>query len=192
MIQNKFSYYFTNIKENTLSILFYNINSAYLQSNIEQDFISTVIHWFEANAMYCGVSTIFSDIMEIDSYKFMAEDALNLSTKSKGNEYVKPFEKYILNCMVDRIKTTDYWTVYIHPYLAQLKEYDTKYNTDYFNTLKIYILSFKDMSYTAAALNIQRNSLKYRLQKINEITGIDYFNNRLCAQLLYNFYMLDS
>ncbi|HHX23835.1 MAG TPA: hypothetical protein GX723_07495 [Thermoanaerobacterales bacterium] len=73
-----------------------------------------------------------------------------------------------------------------------MKQYDVKHNTDYVTTLREYILSFKDLSLTADKLNIHRNSLKYRLQKITDISNINFSDQLLCAQLLCNFYMIDE
>lgn len=94
--------------------------------------------------------------------------------------------------MIDKIKNTPNNKIYIHPALEKLKQHDLKYNTDYVTTLKEFILSFKDLSHTADKLNIHRNSLKYRLQKIAGISNIDFSDQLLCAQLLCNFYMISD
>ncbi len=62
---------------------------------------------------------------------------------------------------------------YISPVIEKLREYDKKHSTDFLDTLKVYIRNLCSTSDSAAQLHIHRNSFLYRINKIEEITGVD-------------------
>ena len=81
---------------------------------------------------------------------------------------------------------------YMHPLLETLDDYDQKNNTEYLKTLKVYITSMCSTSKTVERMHIHRNTLLYRLKKIEELTDSSLDNERLAATLLNNFYLLED
>lgn len=57
--------------------------------------------------------------------------------------------------------------------IQQLKEYDEQNHTDYMQTLKVYLDHERNVVETSEALFVHRNTLAYRVKKIEEITGLD-------------------
>lgn len=57
--------------------------------------------------------------------------------------------------------------------MQQLKEYDEQNHTDYMQTMKVYLDHERNVVETAEALFVHRNTLSYRVKKIEEITGLD-------------------
>jgi len=80
-----------------------------------------------------------------------------------------------------------------HPELAQfcdemlgkLLDYDAQHNSTLVETLSEYFTQRGNLSRTAEALYIHRNTLQYRMERIGEITGLDLDNpeTRLAMQL---------
>ena len=70
-----------------------------------------------------------------------------------------------------------------------LKEYDRKNGTSLFETLETYIHCQYNATKTASALFIHRNSLSYRMEKIEELTRIDYNDTNQLFHLAVGFYM---
>jgi sugar diacid utilization regulator len=60
--------------------------------------------------------------------------------------------------------------------LEPLLKYDAKNNSSLMNTLKVFLLSDCNQKRTAERLHLHRNSLRYRLEKIEEILGNDTFS----------------
>jgi len=181
---------FSIVKDDLLYILFYSLGktkekTAHGLSNI----VNEVIEHLKPYNIACGISEQFYDISLVQEHKFMAEDALIVSVED-SSQGGYPFHQYALRCMVNKIMRTEYHKIYIHPALNKLIAYDREYSTNYAETLRTYMITFKDLSATSAQLNIHRNTLKYRLQKIVDISGIDFNDNELCTQVLINFYML--
>ena len=61
----------------------------------------------------------------------------------------------------------------IHPEVQKLIDYDKKHHTDFSETLRVYLEHERSQSKTAAALNLHRNTLTYRLQRIRELLNAD-------------------
>ena len=60
---------------------------------------------------------------------------------------------------------------FIHPGIQRLKDFDQLHQTDFLETLKLYLQCQCSPSQTAARLHLHRNSLAYRLQKARQISG---------------------
>ena len=77
-------------------------------------------------------------------------------------------------------------------YLLDLMEYDRIQGTQYYNTLRVYLLCERNIPATAAALIIHRTTLTYRLGKILELTHLNLDNANLRMYLLLSFQLLDQ
>ena len=79
----------------------------------------------------------------------------------------------------------------IHPGLQKLVEYDKNNGTDYVKTLSTYLRNYKNLSQTADDLFLHRNTILYRLNKIEEILQSSLDNHSLCLQLELGILLLD-
>ena len=69
--------------------------------------------------------------------------------------------------------------------LAVLVENDRRHGTSYVQTLRAYLDAFGDVNRAAARLGVHHNTFRYRLQKLQQIPGIDLADpeQRLALQL---------
>lgn len=63
-----------------------------------------------------------------------------------------------------------------HPIIEILQEYDEKNETELLETLRIYVRTGCKQADTAAKMHIHLNTLKYRLHRIIELSGVDFKN----------------
>lgn len=73
---------------------------------------------------------------------------------------------------------------FYHNQLNALIEHDKCNNADMVNTLKVYLEAYRNISKTAKLLVIHRNTLLYRITKIEEILGRDLNDPHVCIELL--------
>jgi len=73
------------------------------------------------------------------------------------------------------------------PALETLRLHDAKHGTDYYQTLYAYLLCERNQTLTAQKLYIHRNSLIYRIGRIEEIMGMDLNNERDRLYLLLSY-----
>lgn len=81
-------------------------------------------------------------------------------------------------------------SAFIHPLLGTVKKYDMHNNTDYYATLQAYCEHLFKKNDTAEALHIHRNTLLYRLQKVNELFDIDITDKNVLEHLFISFKFL--
>ena len=69
-----------------------------------------------------------------------------------------------------------------------MQQYDLKNHTEYLQTLKEWLFQKMDYSATAKALNLHRNSLYYRMQRIHELFNLDLTDMTTDIQLYLSLY----
>ena len=65
---------------------------------------------------------------------------------------------------------------FMHPAISLLERYDAENNAEFLATLRQYTLSGRNMTKAAEQLNIHKNTLKYRMRRIRELTDLDTEN----------------
>ncbi|MGN1031021.1 MAG: PucR family transcriptional regulator [Butyricicoccaceae bacterium] len=75
--------------------------------------------------------------------------------------------------------------------LSPLEEYDRKNGTDYVGLLQCYLKHNAGVSATAAALFLHRNSVNYKLNRIQEILGCSLSRQEVRSRLLVAFMIRD-
>ena len=72
-------------------------------------------------------------------------------------------------------------------YLGKLEKYDLDHDSDYLNTLQIYLLSDCSLLNTAAQMHTHRNTIIYRIRKIKEILNTELNNSSEKFNLMMAF-----
>lgn len=130
-----------------------------------------------------GISNSFRSFFHIPLYRIQARHAFSHC----GSTSFCFFQDILLDDYTHALRKSTDSSIYYHPALLCLKEYDSSCRSELYLTLKTYILSLNDSAYTTHALNIHRNTLLYRLDKIEQLCGFDLKNKKLCNQLFLNF-----
>lgn len=79
----------------------------------------------------------------------------------------------------------------LHQVLAPLLEYDARTGSDLTRTLHVYVESGGSIAATAERLFLHRNSVGYRLQRIQELSGLDPRDRATRLVLLVAFALTD-
>lgn len=61
----------------------------------------------------------------------------------------------------------------VNPIIARMKEYDSLYNSDFYKILKSYLRNERNRVKTAEELYVHKNTLVYRLEKMEQIFGLN-------------------
>ncbi|WP_174733429.1 CdaR family transcriptional regulator [Mesobacillus harenae] len=103
-----------------------------------------------------------------ESY-IQAKAALEAGRKLHPDKSIYHYEDYLLPVILHETGKSNSWD--------RLKNYSLQLNNDdkgeLLETLKVYLDENGDMNKVAQRLFIHRNTLRYRLEKIREITGLD-------------------
>lgn len=86
------------------------------------------------------------------------------------------FEDLSLFKLLGILRSSDYALKFAYQNLKSVIDYDTIHKSIYMETLKYYLINGCNINTTSMKLYIHRHTLKYRLDKISELCGIDYKN----------------
>lgn len=120
-----------------------------------------------------GISWRFSNIMDFHHHFNQSVSVIKLTEKYGDSRHVVDFTDYAFYALLENYVGKYPLSWYCHPALAQLKSHDQRHNTEYYKTLRTFILTRCSQKQAASQLFIHRNTLQYRLARIAELTGLD-------------------
>lgn len=116
-----------------------------------------------------GVSDDFTDIMKLKKYYTQAKRVRELNLTSESEHNVLYFSENRFHLMLQDLAATENPEFFANDALERLQSHDTEKNTEYCKTLAVYIRCGMNKERTRNELNIHRNTLTYRLDKIETI-----------------------
>ncbi len=137
----------------------------------------------------CGVSRSFSNLEDISRYRRQAEIALETGRRWMPGTGVHYFRDTALRAMIDSATEKLGPENCRHPALDILSAYDRETDGEYFETLRVYSLSSFSSQETCKELHIHRNTLGYRLGRIEELTGLHLEDRDTRLHLAISFLM---
>jgi purine catabolism regulator len=106
-----------------------------------------------------------------DSFR-EADQSLAMGLQLFGAGSVTCFADLGIYRLLFSLKSSGDLAAFHKEYLGTLTEYDRKHDGELVHTLKVY-LHYSAISDTARSIHVHRNTLLYRLSRIQEITGAD-------------------
>lgn len=177
----KFSCFFS-YQNNIVGVISVKKNGGYAQLNRE---LKEVVL---PEAFTWGVSYDFDIIEESSLYYKQALAVIGACEEMKrrgANMY-----EMACTCMRTETRKISELDSLIHPALKKLKMNDMKKCTDYFETLYYFLLFGCNYTNTANYLNLHRNSLIYRISRIQEIIEMNLDDLSNIEVLLMSFFIM--
>ena len=179
---------FVYIKDNLIYVLFSDI---YMEDQ-KAKLTYTLNDMCDNYEMVCAVSEIFDDIDLIEKKKFLVTQALRIGEKTHAEKNLhQEYDYYIqivCSCAAPFIGNARY----LEQPLNRLKQEDQVKGTEFYNTLKEYLLHGNNVSMTSKHLYIHRNTMIYRLSKINEMLGVDINDPQIARQLMISIVLQEQ
>ena len=141
--------------------------------------------------LYAGMSSPVAGIGELSVAYQQAKVALEKAFQLRGERWVIPFADCALEYMLRNVQGAMALRHLVAPELYRLIEYDRERDTQYFETLRAYLLNERDIPRTSQALIIHRTTLLYRLRKLQSVAPIDLDDPAKRLQLLLSLWILD-
>ena len=135
-----------------------------------------------------GESPVFLSMDELRVNYEAAKLAADYARKSDSLMPILRFQESIIPYAVSLLKEHTAADL-SHPAMALLIRYDEEHNTAMLQTLKVFLEENCSHSAAAKRLFIHRSTLIYRIEKITEMTGIDFSNADERFHLLLSFYL---
>ena len=141
--------------------------------------------------LYAGISSPVKGIGELDVAYLQSRVALEKAFRLRSERWSIPFSDCALEYMLDRTRESMPLRHLVAPELYQLIEHDRQRDTQYFETLRAFLLNERDIPRTAGALIIHRTTLLYRLRKLQAVASIDLDDPGKRLHLLVSLWILD-
>lgn len=145
-----------------------------------------------SSRLVAGISGRSSSFLDLDKLYTQASFAISIGRKMYRSESAVKFEAcrryYLYECSYQRGD----WGFYLHPAFNILWEHDAKSSNQLFPTLSCLLKNDGRRSETAKELFIQRNTLQYRIEKIEKLCNIELsqsetFNHLKSSLELYEY-----
>lgn len=165
-------------------VLIHHNNENQPLSRLDQERLTTYLN---ACDMGIGFSKCFHDPCQIKRHYQQAKDALDLGLSLQKPGKVFYFQQLSIYRLFELGNRTTDITEYIHPAVLSLVNYDKENNTEFLKTLYYYVMNIKALLKTKDILHIHRNTLVYRINKIQELMNIDLDDGETFFQLYISF-----
>ena len=122
---------------------------------------------------HVGVSRQIGGVAELGMAVSQALEAASLGRRIAGRVGPHYYEELGLYRLLVGLSNRDELQRFFRETLGLLTGYDAHHNAELVHTLEVFFQRNANVSETARALYVHRNTLNYRLQRIVEITGLD-------------------
>ena len=133
----------------------------------------------KAGDKYCysiGISNVFTDIQKVKNAYECAKIAAH-SAEPNSKLQVIFYNKMGVYLLLNEIKNVPAAKAFSDLYLQPLLDYDTENSGELLKTLDAFFANNCNLRKTAESLYVHKNSVIYRINKIEQMTGLDLSNS---------------
>ena len=161
------------------------------ESHVNKENLQSLIEFLRKNKMRAALSQCFNNITELQKYYKQSASCMKAGYKVNKNDVLYIYDDYAIHLMINICSKHQDITDFCHPALIKLMEYDRAYKTNYIESLHAYIIHARNLISAADSLFIHRNTMSYRIAKIQEIAEINFNNDNLLMHLYVSYKILE-
>lgn len=155
------------------------------QERLATEIRNAVRNNFEEITVSIGIGNSYHQVKNIHKSLKEAEQALKVLKSTNSKDATSFYKNIGVYGLLAKIQERQDLEEFCQEILGLLLEYDKLYKDNLLHTLEVYLQENGSIAKTAQRLFIHRNTMKYRLKKIEEISGksLKLEENRFCFQL---------
>ena len=138
-----------------------------------REFESALSDLLSGNKWVAGLSSSFMDILMTRRHYAEALKAVDLGLRGRNAKFLFRYEDLKVFHMAELCEHQIPLQAFCHPGLFLLLDYDEAQGTQLVETLRVYVRLARNPTRTAEALGIHRNTLFYRIDRIEQLAGFD-------------------
>lgn len=158
---------------------------------LNKPYMTALTELLEKENLVAGISRPLPDVENISSGHQQAKKAAEIGMLLFPKRCVHFYDHYAIHHAMELCSNSVDPLQFCHSAIIQLWEYDREHDTDFLESLRIYINNNMSIGKAAAALFIHRNTMTYRLAKILEITNLDLTDADVTCNLLFSYLAFD-
>lgn len=153
--------------------------------------VSKLEHFATQRRLPFGVSYLYDDLkLSRESFE-LARCAVNHGQKHLPEQYIIRFKDIILPELFHGYQQSGKLARLIMPEIHALIAYDAKQGSDYAHTLEVYLNNMGKSQAVCNELHIHKNTLLYRLNRLEELWGIDLSSGDVAFRAYLSFKTLE-
>lgn len=141
--------------------------------------------------LVAGISRPLISVESIPDFNRQAESAADLGRRFHPERMIHFYDSYAIYYALELVRDRENMLQFCHSAIVLLRDYDRVHETELMESLRVYLTHNRSIGESAAALYIHRNTMNYRIARINELTGVDLSDPDVFCHLLFSFYALD-
>ena len=142
--------------------------------------------------MYAGLSSTAEGVQEWPMAWQQAGEALDHAFRLQSDRWLVSFSDCALEYVMRSLPKPMQPIHLVDPAITALKWYDREKGTQYYETLRAFLLLERDIPRTSERLIIHRTTLLYRLRKMREIVSLDLDDPWKRLRLLLSLWILEG
>ena len=135
-----------------------------------------------------AVSEPFSDLKTILNHLHACQRTIDLAAFDEAEERVVLVENYKMPISYLVLKRSPNGMSLYHPAIDLIRRHDQEHETEYLRTLRVYLLNEMNYQKTAKKLIIHKNTVMYRIQRIEELFHLNLRDCRVITALYLSFF----
>ena len=140
-----------------------------MNENALSGLVNQIVRRFDAKSAAIGISMPIASIVRAPA----AWRQARFSSESAADPGVRYCRDLALPFLLETLRNEPATADLLHPALAALSTYDEGARSDLPQTLRTYVATGCNQAECARRLHVHLNTLKYRLRRIEELTGLD-------------------
>ena len=147
--------------------------------------------YLEQGGLVVGVSESRGDDCSLHDLVRQAQIALRVGRRQYPERTVVDYDDCRQYYLFDLCIRCGDWRRYLHPCLKLLERHDEDSNAPLLPTLECLVRNFGNKTIAAKSLDIKRNTLQYRLEKIEQLCRIDLSDEAVFDHIATSFALRD-
>lgn len=149
-----------------------------------------LIDYLESNQWVAGISNVFTDLSEMSRFYQQSVKSMELGRQIDAAGVLHHYAHYAIFHAFEACAGEVDLREICHPGLRQLADSDDLADRELLQTLSVYLSDLKNPTGVAADLHIHRNTLFYRINKIESLLGCDLDRGDVIFDLLLSFKLI--
>ncbi len=141
--------------------------------------------------LHAGLSRAFTKLEELKSHYEQSLEALELGTHIDSDLTIYAYDDYAIYHIAKVCADSADLHQFYHPKLEYLMEYDAEHKTSFTDSLYMYLKHSRNITNTAKALHLHRNSMIYHLKRIEEILNFSLSDNEMLLHIELSFRLME-
>ena len=155
------------------------------------DAMDKIVYFLRDSFLKAGLSNEFTGFEAIHYYYRQAAVALEVGNRRAPFRWIHRFDEIALDYLLEQSKGELPKELVCSQKILSLKTFDEDHNTDYYNTLMLYVKNHLNAVQTAKQLYIHRSTFLYRMEKIKELIHLELDDYDTLLYVMMTFRMME-